>query len=264
MSKLWDGDCIVRIFLASTTSQMSDELRSQTIQECKPLYFLETFYNGEKKCLKVMKDVGNDNFLLDSGGFSYLNGAKITIEDMEKYINRYIEFIVKNDIKYYFEMDVDKIFGIEIVEKWRNIIEKRTGKQCIPIWHKSRGVEYWKKMCDEYKYIAVGGFALHDIKKQEYEQIKKFVAYANNRNVKVHGLGFTKTKLLKEYRFYSVDSSSWLASSIKGRTVCNFINKELKQRKIDKEDRKINLSKLASHNMKEWIKYQKFMEVLKI
>ena len=62
----------MRVFLAATMSGMSLKLRDDTVKKCKPLYFLETFYNGEKTCLKVMGDVGNDNFLLDSGAFSYM------------------------------------------------------------------------------------------------------------------------------------------------------------------------------------------------
>ena len=51
----------MRVFLAATMSGMSLKLRDDTVKKCKPLYFLETFYNGEKTCLKVMGDVGNDN-----------------------------------------------------------------------------------------------------------------------------------------------------------------------------------------------------------
>ena len=101
--------------------------------------------------------------------------------------------------------DRDNIFGLSKVEEWRRKMERTTGRQCIPVWHKGRGVEYWKKMCREYKYVAIGGLVFH-VKKQEYELIKKLVHYAAVRGVKVHGLGFTKTKSLNEYEFYSVDS----------------------------------------------------------
>lgn len=67
----------MRVFLASTGSGMSKELRDKTVKICRPRYILETFFNGEKSCLEAMSIVGNDNFLLDSGAFSYMNGAKI-------------------------------------------------------------------------------------------------------------------------------------------------------------------------------------------
>lgn len=253
----------MRIFLASTTTGMSVELRDRTVKACQPLYMLETFFNGEKSCLKAMNDVGNDNFLLDSGAFSYMNGATVTLEEMEKYVERYIQFIIKYDIKYYFEIDVDNIFGIEMVEHWRRRMEKRTGRQCIPVWHKGRGVEYWKRMCREYPYIAIGGLVFH-VKQQEYAALKGLLRYANQKGVKVHGLGFTKTKTLHEYGWYSVDSSSWNVAAARGQMMYYFKNGVMTQRKVNKDGQRVIIEKLIAHNMVEWAKYQKFMESIRI
>ena len=62
----------MRVFLAATTGVMTYEQRKQAVEKYKPLYLLETFYAGEKKCAMVQKDVGSDNFLLDSGAFSFM------------------------------------------------------------------------------------------------------------------------------------------------------------------------------------------------
>ena len=139
----------MRIFLAGINSGMNKQIRQEIYKKYKAKYALETFFNGENKCKKALDFVGNENFLLDSGAFSYMNGAKITLEEMQKYVNRYIEFINKYDIKYFFEIDVDNIFGLKQVEKWRKQIEKETNKKCIPVWHKGRGVQYWKDMCEK-------------------------------------------------------------------------------------------------------------------
>lgn len=252
----------MKIFLAASTSGMTSKDRTYAIQKFKPKYLLESFYAGEKACIKALNDVGADNFLLDSGAFSYLNGAKATINEMNKYIERYIQFINTYNIKYYFELDVDVIFGIEIVEKWRHLLENRTGTKSIPVWHKERGVEYWKRMCQEYDYIAIGGLVTN-VKKQEFDGIRKLVHYAYNLGVRVHGLGFTKTKELRHYKFYSVDSSSWLAGSVRGQQMYHFKNGELSQHQIKTKER-LNLSLLAAHNFGEWVKYQKFMEGIRI
>lgn len=253
----------MRIYLAATTSGMSEQIRKETIQKCKPLYILETFFNGEKTCLKAMADVGSDNFLLDSGAFSYMNGAKVTLEIMEEYIERYTQFIIANKIKYYFEVDVDNIFGLDMVEHWRRRMEARIGYQCIPVWHKGRGVEYWKMMCASYKYVAVGGLVFH-VKKQEYEGIKKLIDYANKRGVKVHGLGFTKTRTLNEYGWYSVDSSTWNVAAARGQQMYCFKNGVLTQHKVNKSGERVDIGKLVAHNMGEWVKYQKFMEGIRV
>ena len=49
-------------------------------------------------------------FLLDSGAFTFMNSQKGKI-DFDEYLTRYINFINKYDIKYFFELDVDSIVG---------------------------------------------------------------------------------------------------------------------------------------------------------
>ncbi|WP_177187420.1 hypothetical protein [Peptostreptococcus sp. D1] len=240
---------------------MSSKDREETFKKQKPLFVLETFFNGEKLCDRALNLVGNNNFLLDSGAFSYMNGKEITKQELDVFVDKYISYIKSRDIKYYMEMDVDVIFGIKQVEKWRHKIEISTGKKCIPVWHLNRGIEYWKKMCNEYNYVAIGGLVT-GMKKQNYPLIKKMINYANSKGVKVHGLGFTKTKILREFKFYSVDSSSWSLSAVRGNQIHHFKDGVIEQRQIDKKDKinyKTNGSLLASHNMKEWIKYQIYM-----
>ena len=249
----------MRIFLACSTSSTDKDNRKRFMKEAKPKYLLETFFSGEKICKEVLDYVGVDNFLLDSGAFSYMSGAKCTKESLLEYLERYIAFINKYDVKYFFELDVDTIFGIEFVEMMRKRLEEGTGKQCIPVWHKGRGIDYWKKMVDNYKYIAIGGLVFH-VKKQEWPLIKKMVDYAYAKGVKVHGLGFTKTKDLYKYKFYSVDSSSWLSSASRGQTLSFFNGVNIVNRKIEKNSKKVIIKYMSEHNFKEWVKYQKYMD----
>ena len=162
----------MRIYLASTTTGMRNETREKFLKEGKPKYILETFFNGESACKKALSDVGIENFLLDSGAFSYMSGAKCTKKMLEQYAEKYCNFIIQNNVKYYFELDVDTIFGIDFVEGIRKKIETKTNRPCIPVWHKGRGIEYWKYMCDNYSYVAIGGLVFH-VKKSEYALIKK-------------------------------------------------------------------------------------------
>lgn len=249
----------MRIFLAATHEGMSVDTRKKLIERGKPRYILETFFNGEKKCKNALENVGTENFLLDSGAFSFMSGAECTKEMLMEYLDRYIKFIRDNDIRYFFELDVDTIFGIEFVEMMRRKLEGETQKQCIPVWHKGRGVEYWKQMCDRYKYVAIGGLVFH-VKKQEYELIKKMVNYAYHRGVKVHGLGFTKTKELKNWKFYSVDSASWAKAAGRGQQRNDFNGKSIDARRIGGNGKKIYLSELICHNGIEWCKYQRYMD----
>lgn len=87
------------------------------------------------------------------------------------------------------------------------------------------------------------------------------VLYARQRGVKVHGLGFTKTDKLKDYKFYSVDSTSWKMSAIRGQQFQFFDGEKIIQRPLQKPDnKKADLKQMAIHNANEWVKYQRYMD----
>lgn len=218
-------------------------------------YILESFYYFESFQKPLIKNA--DLFLLDSGAFTFMNGAKGTV-NWDKYIDRYISFINENDVEYYFELDIDKIVGYSEVKKIRAKLERKTGKQSIPVWHKSRGVEEFKRLVDEYDYIAVGGFAIKDIKKSEYPIIKKMVRYAYERGTKVHGLGFTP-KEVTQYKFYSVDSTSWISCRRFGSSYIFRDGQLTMATPPNKSLRRDKVPEIEEITIKEWIKYQKYL-----
>lgn len=118
-------------------------------------------------------------------------------------------------------------------------------------------------MCRNYDYIAIGGLVL-GAKKQEYPSYKKLVEYAAIRGIKVHGLGFTKTKILKEYPFYSVDSSSWVMGAVMGKQKHLFENGIITIQKIDTKGKRLDTNKLCAHNLAQWVLYQKYMDGVNI
>lgn len=251
----------MRVFLAAVSSGgMNTAMRKQTIARSPPKYLLESFASGEKHCRYVLDIVRRENFLLDSGAFSFLNGKDIDKAGMEEYLNRYISFICKEDIPFFFEMDVDKIFGLEQVEIWRRQLEKAVGRQSIPVWHKSRGVAYWEEMCRKYSYVAIGGLAIKDISTKEYPLIKRLTNYADSKGVRVHGLGYTRIQGLENTGFYSVDSTSWLSGAIRGKQRYDFIKGQFNHKVLETEGRKINMSYLCAHNFMEWVKFQRFLD----
>ena len=161
---------------------------------CK--YILESFYSIKEWQIPFIKKC--EMFLLDSGAFTFMNSQKGKI-DFDEYLTRYINFINKYDIKYFFELDVDSIVGYEKVKQLRKRLENETGKKCIPVWHKSRGKEEYLKMCEEYDYVAIGGIVTKEITKEQYSFFPWFINEAHKRGCKIHGLGFTDTNLLQKY-----------------------------------------------------------------
>jgi len=199
-----------------------------------------------------------DNFLLDSGAFTYLNKNKNKKFDWENYVKQYAEFIRTKNIKTFFELDIDPIVGLKEVERLRDVLENTAERKCIPVWHKSRGLDYWEKMVKEYNYVAIGGIVTQEIKRTQYDIFLPLLKIAKENNCKVHGLGFTNLKGMEKYKFYSVDSTSWLSGNKFG-SVYLFDGKTMqKQNKLIGQ--RVKTNEVLVHNFSEWVKFSKYAE----
>ena len=229
-----------------------------TRKEVKNVKFmLESFYSIEDWEIEEIKT--KELFLLDSGAFTFMNNFQGTI-NWQEYIDKYADFIIKHNIKYFFELDIDSIVGYTKVKQLTKYLENKVGRQCIPVWHKSRGIEEWKRITKEYDYVAIGGIVVKEIKPKDYKYFIPLLKIAKENNCKVHGLGFTNLKLLSKYHFYSVDSTSWKSGNRFG-ILYKFDGKTLKQIKKGKNQKIISPCYLGdNHNLKEWVKFQKYAD----
>lgn len=233
-----------------------NSIRQGTYAILKDIPFvLESFYYIRDYQIPLIKSA--ELFLLDSGAFTFMSNSKKSV-DWNEYVDRYIKFINDNDVKYFFELDIDAVVGYEKVKELRQRLERGTGKPCIPVWHKSRGIEEFKKLVADYDYIAIGGIVTKEITREEYPKMKKLVAYANQNKTKVHGLGFTEMNI-HEYGFYSCDSTTWNMISRFGKiykfTGDRITVKTPKGKKIDKS----KYIEGEVFNIREWIKYQNYL-----
>lgn len=179
--------------------------------------------------------------------------------DWNDYIEKYANFINRNKIEKFFELDIDSVVGYDKVLKFREKLEKLTGKQCIPVWHKSRGLDEFKKMCDEYSYVAIGGIVSKEIKPDQYKAFPIMINEAHKRGAKIHGLGFTNLKLLPKCHFDSVDSTAWTTGNRFG-FIYHFNGKTMEKINCPKGKRLADSRKVALINYIEWIKFQKYAE----
>lgn len=219
------------------------------------MYVLESFYYIQDWQLKMIHKW--DMFLLDSGAFTFMLNTKINL-DWKEYLDKYIAFINQHNVKYFFELDIDSVVGYEKVKQMRVYLEKKTKKKCIPVWHKSRGIEEYKRLCKEYDYIAIGGIVSKEIKPSEYSYLAKLIKLAKQYGTKVHGLGFTN-KNAYNYGFYSVDSTNWLSSSRFGG-VEYFDGKQMVKVPTPKGKAPVYYKIRDKFVLAEWIKYQKYLD----
>lgn len=216
---------------------------------------LQSFYSIKKWQKQLIKLV--NSFMLDSGAFSFMQNKKLK-QDWASYTDKYIDYINENDIELFFELDIDSIVGYDNVIKLRNKIESKTGKQTIPVWHKSRGKDNFIEMCKDYNYVALGGIVTGEIKRTDNKFFNGLCDIAHSHNAKIHGLGFAQAKL-ENYRFDSVDTAAWLYGNI-GGFLYKFNGKEIIR--IDKpEGTRIKSKEVAIHNFWEWVKYGEYLNI---
>lgn len=198
-------------------------------------------------------------FLLDSGAFTFMNSDKK--EDIKAYLDSYIDFINEYDIKYFFELDLYTIIGIEETYKMTKYLEAKTNKKSIPVFHKCLGLKRWREMCKNYDYVAIGASGLT----QECKWVKndkilnQMIDIAHSYGAKIHGLGYTRLKNLNNptVKFDTVDSSS-VCSGGRFGTSYYLKNGCLYSRKQKKAGQRIkDLKVLDYHNMEIWCTFQK-------
>lgn len=217
---------------------------------------LESFYYADEWTERVIPRV--NKFLLDSGAFTFFGSGKQI--DWEDYLRRYADFINRNDVDLFFELDIDRIVGYEKVLQFRESLESMTGKKCIPVWHRERGQQEFVKMCEDYDYVAIGGVAKNPDGKRITQYYPWFIQTAHKHGAKIHGLGYTSTKKLAEYHFDSVDSTSWLAGNQYGH-LYKFDGKNMRQISAGSGRRIASARAAMRNNFCEWVKFQKYASI---
>lgn len=239
----------MKVFLAATSD------KKEIIDVSKCAYILESFFyvqDWQIPYIKIAKD-----FLLDSGAFTFFSGKNKNV-NWEEYVDRYADFINRNKVNYFFELDIDKLIGYDNVIKLRKRLEQKTGKQCIPVWHKFRGKENFLSMCDEYPYVAIGGIVSKEIQSTEYPVFNYLINEAHKRGAKIHGLGFTNLEGMKKYHFDSVDSTSWKSGGRFGQL--HFFTGDAIKNVSCKSKRAKDYKQIDKNNYNEWVKFQQYAD----
>ena len=225
------------------------------------IWLLSSFFEHRGADLKDY--LFQEKHILDSGAFSTFKNPKEAQKiDWDDYVERYIQLINKTNQKLFFEMDIDCVVGLEKVEYYRKIIEDKTGKQPIPVWHFHRGWDYFESMCESYPYVAIGTVPVTrqgQLIRKNPLILKKFIDTAHKHKTKIHGLGFTQTGMLDKLNFDSIDSTSWLSGGKYGQ-IYQFNGREMIYTNPPKGMRVANYKTANTYNFKEWIKFQKYAE----
>lgn len=172
----------------------------------------------------------NGTFMTDSGAFTFF--AKPTpemynAEYWDDYIVGYCDFLKENAEYIYCaaNMDIDVFVGQDVVDMWNKKYFEPLHSyiRMIYIIHGDRinirsddpyAFKRFKDYASKYKYIGLGSAMF--VKNVRLDN--KFYQLAKQFNVHVHGFGWTSIPSLKEFPFFSVDSTTWLGGVRYGTT----------------------------------------------
>lgn len=216
---------------------------------------LESFFYADEWTEAILPKLSR--FLLDSGAFTFFSQGKHV--DWDDYLTWYINFIRKNHVERFFELDIDPLVGYKKVLEMRERLEGETGRRCIPVWHKSRGKAAFLEMCRDYNYVAIGGIVSGEIRQPDYRYFPWFIQQAHQNGAKIHGLGFTSLKGMERYHFDSVDSTAWTCGNRFGK-MYHFNGRSISSLNTPPGKRFADSNALAIHNFNEWVKFQRYAE----
>lgn len=223
------------------------------------LNVLESYFYARKNDKLGVLIPRTKHFLLDSGAFSFMQGTGGHC-DWDRYANEYCDYINRYAIEDFFELDIDNIVGIREVERLRTLIERRTNRKVIPVWHVERGKQYFLDMVKEYPYVALGSIAKVVPGKQKIlpKYFPWFIQTAKQHGARVHALGYTP-KDMHGMPFFSVDSTNWIYGNMTG-SVCHFDHHKGVMTSTSRAGFRLRNREACVWNYNEWVKYMNYAE----
>jgi hypothetical protein len=181
--------------------------------------FLMSYEYLRTKGAKQIKKYSDIHLFIDSGAFTYMNDPKyqdFTVEQWEEQIQGYLSWAKKHKDSIFgmAELDLQNLLGYEVIDQWRRKYFEpfmlETGIPVCFIYH-LEGKEIWDKMCQRYPYVGFSTVSDEDSSILNVSELKEMLRVAEKHNALVHGFGMTRTSLLPELPYYTVDSTSWKA-----------------------------------------------------
>lgn len=188
----------------------------------------DKFYDELHKRYERMKASGRvKTIIVDSGAHSIIAayaGFKNTkhllkqIRNINEYSEDYLRFVdrFKDVVDYFFEIDSAPFtYTYEVQRDWRDKFYAKVNNphQFMPVWHVRYNPQNLRETLEQhfrdYAYIGISTELEWNADRfARYFEVKK------DFNCNVHGLAITALDRMKEFPFFSVDSTSYLHDAI--------------------------------------------------
>lgn len=181
--------------------------------------FLMSYEYLKGRGIKQLKKYPDMHLFIDSGAYTYQNDPQYeswTEEQWVTQIKEYLAWAKKHKDSIFAIADLDLQYlpnvGYEKVYEWRKQYFEpfmlETGIPVCFIYHED-GLEEWEYMCKRYPYVGLS-LAIDKVDGGS-DILRQMFIIAEKYNTLCQGMASTNTKLLMQYPFYTVDSTTWLA-----------------------------------------------------
>jgi hypothetical protein len=170
------------------------------------------FYYGYNKTLPQLPE---QNIIIDSGGYTARKkNTKIDIKE-------YIDFINTNKVKVAFNLDTN---NVEETLQNQKLLDMHTDCQILPVYHVSdyinrKTTTLINEFAEQYNFIGLGGMSGIKVSRDLFLRFLRYVFSITKDKIKIHALGVTTARLMEQFPFYSVDSTTWLNGAKYGECI---------------------------------------------
>lgn len=176
--------------------------------------FLMSYEYLKGKGVGQLKKYPDMHLFIDSGAYTYITNPEFesyTVEQWEKQIVEYLNWARKHKDSIFAiaDLDLQYLVGNEKVYEWRKKYFEpfmlETGIPVCFIYHEE-GLDQWEYMCKRYPYV---GISLNVDGNVDETELRSKFKIAEKYNTLIQGMASTRTAMLTQYPFYTVDSTTW-------------------------------------------------------
>ena len=182
-------------------------------------HYLESYHYIQKQSfIDLLRKDGKQVFL-DSGAYSaFTKGVDVSLKDYCLYIQENEDIILKDD-----GVVVASVLDAigDPLQTWRNQnAMERLGVSPLPCFHYGDDERYLQDYISRYDHITLGGMVPipNPLVRVWLDRLweKYLTDGAGRPRLKVHGFGLMTEYFLKDYPWYSTDSSTWVQKALNG------------------------------------------------
>lgn len=185
---------------------------------------LTSYFYVKQRGVKIQEMIDNfEKVVLDSGAFTYMAKIKIkkapSLEDYQKYLDEYLEFIYDNIGKFIWvaNFDIDKLVGHKRVEEWNKEFEKieAMGQRVCYVAHdRNMQLKNTMEYIEKYKYIGASGVS----REKSNAYFSRLYNASFKNKVYTHGFGLTAFNTFQRFPMTTCDSTTYLGGAKFGST----------------------------------------------